>query len=98
MSAKGEISQKIFQVQSLCEEIKELLEEHGAPDFDNIRREIDIAETEWERGSYEDSVSTLENTKDMIHNQMNSVGDITAREEIVSWIEDMPTSAFINFA
>lgn len=97
MSAQ-ELQKQMYHIQSLCEDLKEALEEHGAPDFDTIRSEVDDAESEWNNGCYEDAVCTLDNVKDKIDRELKSVGDLQAREEIVKWIDDMPTSSFMDFA
>ena len=97
MSAQ-ELQKQMYHIQSLCEDLKIALEEHGAPDFDGIIADVSGAESEWNNGCYEDAVSSLDNIKDKIDEELNNVGDLEAREEIVKWIDDMPTSSFMDFA
>jgi hypothetical protein len=96
MSAQ-ELQKQMYKIQELCEDLKQSLEGDGAPDFDSIRSEVDSAEAEWSNGCFEDSVGTLDNAKDMIEAELNNVGDLEAREGIVRWIDDMPTSSFMDF-
>tara|TARA_A100001201_G_C4025093_1_gene181768 strand:- start:213 stop:506 length:294 start_codon:yes stop_codon:yes gene_type:complete len=97
MSAQ-ELQKQMYHIQSLCEDLKSDLEKQGAPDFDSIRSEVDSAESEWDNGAYEDAVSTLDDVKDKIDEELNDVGDLDAREEIVKWIDDMPTRSFMDYA
>lgn len=97
MSAE-ELQKQMYHIQSLCEDLKNDLEEHGAPDFDGIMGDVSEAESEWNNGCYEDAVATLDNIKDKIDEELKNVGDLQAKEDIVKWIDDMPTSSFMDFA
>ncbi len=97
MSAQ-ELKKRMYHIQELCNDLLEDLVEHGAPDFDTIVSEVRDAESEWENNKFYEAVETLNNVKDKIDHELNAVGNLDSRDDIIEWINNMPTSSFMDFA
>ena len=87
----------MYHIQELCNDLVEDLQEHGAPDFETIISDVREAESEWENNKFVEAVSTLDNVKDKIDRELSNVGDLDARDDIIEWINNMPTASFMDF-
>ena len=97
MSAQ-ELQKRMYHIQELVNDLQVDLQEHGAPDFETITSDVQEAEHEWNDERFQDAVSTLESIKDKIDEELKNVGDLDSRNEIIEWIQNMPTASFMDFA
>lgn len=93
-----ELQKTMHRIQALCEDLENDLNELDAPDFDSLRGEIDDAEQAWDSNQFSDSVSYLDDLKSKIDNELSNVCNLDSREEIMEWIQNMPTASFMDFA